>query len=56
MAKRKKRLQKGIDSLEEQIKIHEEKRIKAIEEGKIELGDYYDQKNDVPLQLKSCGL
>ena len=41
MTKRKKRLQKGIESLEEQIKIHEEKRMNAIEEGKIELADYY---------------
>ena len=41
MAKRKKRLEKSIDSLEEQIILHEEKRRKAIEEGKLELADYY---------------
>lgn len=43
MTNRKKRLQKGIKSLDEQIKIHEEKRKQAIEEGKIELADYYDK-------------
>lgn len=41
MAKRKKRLQKGIDSLEEQIRIHEEKRNMARELGQEELVDYY---------------
>ena len=43
MTNRKKRLQKGIESLDKQIKIHEEKRKQAIEEGKIELADYYDK-------------
>jgi hypothetical protein len=43
MTNRKKRLQKGIESLEEQIRIHEEKRQKAIEEGKIELAGYYEK-------------
>ena len=43
MTNRKKRLQKGIESLEEQIKIHEEKRKQAIKEGKIELASYYDK-------------
>ncbi|MDO8460643.1 MAG: hypothetical protein Q7S74_06025 [Nanoarchaeota archaeon] len=43
MTNRKKRLQKGIESLEEQIRIHEEKRRQAMEEGKIELADYYDK-------------
>jgi len=43
MTNRKKRLQKGIKSLDKQIKIHEEKRKRAIEEGKIELADYYDK-------------
>ena len=43
MTNRKKRLQKGIESLDEQIKIHEEKRRQAIKEGKIELADYYDK-------------
>lgn len=39
--KRKKRLEKGIESLEKQIKIHEEKRIIAEEDGNAELTDYY---------------
>ena len=39
--KRKKRLEKGIESLEKQIKIHEEKIRVAEEEGNIELEDYY---------------
>jgi len=43
MTNRKKRLQKGIESINEQIKIHKEKRKQAIEEGKIELADYYDK-------------
>jgi hypothetical protein len=43
MTNRKKRLQKGINSLNKQIKIHEEKRKQAIEEGKIELAEYYDK-------------
>ena len=38
---RKKRLQKGIESLENQIKLHEEKIRKAEEEGSIELAGYY---------------
>ena len=41
MANRKKRLQKGIESLEAQIKLHEEKLIKAEEEDDIELAEYY---------------
>lgn len=43
MTNRKKRLQKGINSLNKQIKIHEEKRKQAIKEGKIELAEYYDK-------------
>jgi len=39
----KKRIKKGIDSLEKQIKIHEEKRKIAKEEGEIELEDYYNR-------------
>jgi hypothetical protein len=39
--KRKKRLKKGIESLEKQIEIHKEKRKMAEEEGNIELEDYY---------------
>ena len=41
MANRKKRLQKGIESLEVQINLHEEKLIKAEEEDNIELSEYY---------------
>ncbi len=41
MVNRKKRLQKGIESLEKQIKLHEEKLNKAEEEDKIELAEYY---------------
>ena len=43
MANRKKRLQKGIESLEKQIKIHEEKLRKAKEEDIIELAEYYQK-------------
>ena len=38
---RKKRLEKGIKSIEDQIKLHEEKREKAKERGEIELEEYY---------------
>ena len=40
MANRKKRLQKGIGSLDKQIKLHEEKLKKADEEDKIGLASY----------------
>lgn len=40
---RKKRLQKGIESLKEQIKIHEEKKKLAEKEGLSELVRYYDK-------------
>lgn len=43
MANRKKRLEKGINSLNEQIRIHEEKKRKAEEEGNIELTGYYEK-------------
>lgn len=43
MVNRKKRLQKGVESLNEQIKLHEEKKRKAEEEGNIELADYYEK-------------
>ena len=39
--KRKKRIQKGIISLEKQIKLHEEKLSKSIEEGNWGLERYY---------------
>ena len=41
MANRKKRLQKGIDSIERQIKLHEEKLKSAEKEDDIELAEYY---------------
>ena len=41
MVNRKNRLKKGVESLNKQIIIHEKKLEKAIEEGKIELADYY---------------
>lgn len=43
MAKRKKRLQKGIDSIQEEIEIHEEKKQLAQEMGNEELVGYYDK-------------
>ncbi len=41
MANRKKRLQKGIDSIGKQIKLHEEKLKRAEKEDYIELAGYY---------------
>ena len=41
MANRKKRLEKGIDSLGKQIKLHEEKLKKAEEDDNIGLASYY---------------
>ena len=41
MVNRKKRLQKGVESLDIQIKLHEEKLKKAEEEDNIELANYY---------------
>lgn len=41
MANRKKRLEKGIKSLGNQIKIHEEKLRKAEEDDNLELAGYY---------------
>jgi len=41
--KRKKRLNKGIESLEEQIKIHEEKKKEAEKAGLLELVNYYEK-------------
>lgn len=40
---RKKRLEKGIKSIEEEIEKHEQKRAYAKEEGSLELADYYDK-------------
>ena len=41
MTNRKRRLKKRIESLKKQIKLHEEKKERVNEEGKIELEDYY---------------
>ena len=41
MANRKKRLEKGIESLGKQIKLHEEKLKKVEKDGNIELAGYY---------------
>ena len=41
MVNRKKRLQRGIESLEKQVKLHEEKLRKVEQEDNIELVEYY---------------
>ena len=41
--KRKKRLEKGIESLQKQIEIHKMKLKKAIEEGNEDLARYYEK-------------
>ena len=41
MVNRKKRLKKGITSIEKQIKLHEEKLKKAEKDDNIELAEYY---------------
>lgn len=43
MAKRKKRLKKGIESINKQIELHKKKREKAEQDGKIELVGYYNK-------------
>ena len=43
MANRKKRLQKGIDSLKKQIKLHEKKSDKAEDDDNTELANYYEK-------------
>ena len=43
MPSRKKRLKKGIESLQKQISLHEEKLKKAEKEGKIELVGYFEK-------------
>lgn len=43
MPSRKRRLKKGIESIDKQIKLHKEKREKAEQEGKIELVGYYNR-------------
>ena len=41
--KRKKRLEKGVKSLQKQVEIHKEKLRKAIEEGNEDLARYYEK-------------
>jgi len=41
MVNRKKRLQRGIESLEKQLRLHEEKLAHAEQEDNIELAEYY---------------
>lgn len=43
MGNRKKRLAKGIESLQEQIILREGKKVQAEEEGLLELRDYYEK-------------
>lgn len=43
MTNRKKRLERGIESLKEQIKTHKEKLKKAVEEENEELAGYYEK-------------
>lgn len=43
MPNRNKRLKKGIESLQKQIQLHEEKLKKAQHEGKLELIGYYQK-------------
>ena len=43
MPSRNKRLKKGIESLQKQIQLHEEKLKKAQQEGKLELMGYYEK-------------
>ena len=50
--KRKKRLLKGIASIKKQIKIHEEKKEKAAEEGDIDLENYYKIEIDNLTKIK----
>jgi len=43
MANRKKRMQKGLESLEKQVKIHEQKKEEAEKMDKKELAGYYEK-------------
>jgi len=43
MPNRKNRLKKGIESIEKQMKLHEQKIKKAKEQGNIELEGYYEK-------------
>ena len=53
MVNRKKRLQKGIESLEKQIQLHEEKLKRAEEEDNIGLTEYY--KKEIAAKRKDKG-
>ena len=55
MVNRKKRLQKGIESIEKQIKLHEEKLKKAEEEDNIELAQYYKKDMEEKKRLPEKG-
>lgn len=46
MVKRKKRLLKGISSLENQIEIHRKKLKQAQKEGEVDLEKYYEKEID----------
>ena len=52
MVKRKKRLERGVFSLEKQIRLHESKRQEAVETGKEELADYYTREIASKLETK----
>ena len=52
MAKRRKRLEKGIKSIEEQIEIHKAKEEEAVEQGRIELAGYYHKEIE---RMKEAG-
>ena len=53
MTNRKKRLEKGINSIDEQIVLHEEKKKKALELGQEELARYYEREIDSLMLRKS---
>jgi len=52
MAKRKKRLKKGIGSIQEQIDLHEEKKSLAEESGNEELVEYYTKEIEAKKKAK----
>jgi len=52
MVNRKKRLARGINSLEKQIEIHREKKKFAEEEGNEELVDYYNKEIEAKKKTK----
>ena len=52
MTNRKKRLQKGINSLQQQIEIHHEKRQHAEESGNEDLMRYYDKEIEAKQKTK----